>query len=134
MRVTQGWMQDHYGVAVPLPGLLAANIVIFGMLIAAVQFRDLVRPSALVLALGGVTYPLYLLHQNIGYMAIEALSPTAGRWTAAGMVLVGMLATSFFIWRFIETPARKSIVRLLAPLAEPSTWFRRQQKLRQTAA
>jgi peptidoglycan/LPS O-acetylase OafA/YrhL len=132
--VTQAWMQDHYGIAVPLPGLLAANIVMFGMLIAAVNFRDLVRPSALVLALGGVTYPLYLLHQNIGYMAIEALSPTAGRWTAAGVVLVGMLAVSFFVWRLIETPARKSIVRLLASLAEPSTWFHQRQKLRQTAA
>lgn len=134
MGVTQGWMQNHYGVAVPLPGLLAANTVIFGTLIAAVKFRGLVRPSALVLALGGVTYPLYLLHQNVGYIAIEALSPTEGRWTAAGIVVVGMFAVSFLVWRFIETPARKGIVRLLTPLAETAMGSRQEQKPHQTAA
>jgi len=107
MGVTQGWMRDHYGVAVPFAGLIIANAAIHALLWLAVAGRGLLAPSALTLALGGLTYPLYLLHQNVGYLAINRFAPEVGKWAAALLVMVAMLILSWAIWRFVETPARR---------------------------
>jgi peptidoglycan/LPS O-acetylase OafA/YrhL len=64
--------------------------------------------------LGGLTYPLYLLHQNVGYLAIDALAPTAGKWMALAIVVNAMLCASYLIWRYVETPARRRIVAALS--------------------
>ncbi len=79
--------------------------------LAAPQLSRLARVS---FALGGISYPLYLLHQDAGYAILRLrpawISPEAmGLTLAAAMVLIG-----WFIFRFAETPAR----RVLKPLLE----------------
>jgi hypothetical protein len=32
--------------------------------------------------LGGISYPLYLVHQNAGYILINTVEPTIGKWGA----------------------------------------------------
>lgn len=118
LRVTQGWMLEHYGTAVPLPHLIVANVVMHAMLVAAVRFRGLVRPSALTLGLGGLTYPLYLLHQNIGYLAIDAAAPAIGKWAAALLTILVAAAVSWAIWRFVERPSQRALRRTLSPLVD----------------
>lgn len=113
MNVTRDWMLAHYGVAVPVPGLIIANTTIFALLAAAVWWRGAGRESRTILALGGLTYPLYLLHQNIGYIAIDGLVPVAGRWAAVALVIAAMLLVSWAIWRFVETPGRRLARNLL---------------------
>lgn len=117
MTVAQVWMQEHYGQSIPLANLVLANAAIHVLLVGAVLMRGWLRPGATVLALGGITYPLYLLHQHIGYVAIEALAPTLGRWTAAFAVAGAIGVVSLAIWRFVERPARRAIVARLTPLA-----------------
>jgi peptidoglycan/LPS O-acetylase OafA/YrhL len=63
--------------------------------------------------LGGLTYPLYLLHQYIGYVSINALAPHVGKNAAFFVVLAGVLLASFLVWRFIEAPIRKPLIRNL---------------------
>lgn len=124
------WMLEHYGTAVPLIGLIVSNVIIYGLLVMAIRFRSIVAPSPLVLMLGGLTYPLYLLHQHIGYVAIDSFAPDLGAWGAVGAVIVVMLVASWAIWRFIESPARKAIVRIAAPYASAvSRRFAREGKL-----
>jgi peptidoglycan/LPS O-acetylase OafA/YrhL len=118
MTIGQVWMQDHYGVSVPLPQLVLANLIIHGLLIAAVLLRDRLAPSAFILMAGGLTYPLYLLHQHIGYVAINALAPRLGAWSAVLAAILLMLLLSWAVWRFVERPARRGIVALLGPLAD----------------
>lgn len=118
LLILQSWMIAHYATAVSTPALFAANLFIHGLLIAAIHWRSLVPASPGILMLGGLTYPLYLLHQNIGYIAINHLSPLVGKWPAAGLVLGFMLVLSWSVWRFIETPSRRAIVSVLTPLAE----------------
>ena len=120
LTVTQGWMQAHYGTSVPLPGLIVANVVMHGLLIAAVVFRARLKPSTLTLALGGLTYPLYLLHQHIGYVGIDAAAPMLGKWSAAAMITVAIIVISWAIWRFIEAPSQR---RLRAVLVPKATWL-----------
>ncbi|UVK45311.1 acyltransferase [Mesorhizobium sp. AR07] len=105
--VTQRWMLDHYGVAVSTANLVVANVVMHAALIGAVLLRNRVRPSTLTLALGGLTYPLYLLHQNIGYLAINTATPLVGKWFAALGCVALMLSVSWAIWRTCERPAQR---------------------------
>ncbi len=114
----QGWMQVHYGQAVPLTGLVLANITIYGLMLAAIRFNGSIASSPLILMLGGLTYPLYLLHQHIGYIALDAVSPLLGSWGAFAAITAVLLILSWIIWRFIETPARKAIMGFLIPYAD----------------
>ncbi len=99
-----------------MAGLVVASLAMHGMLIAAVLLRAKVSPTRLSLALGGLTYPLYLLHQHIGYVAINTTAPVFGRWLAAALVAAAMLALSWLIWRWIETPLRHRLMRILKPV------------------
>jgi peptidoglycan/LPS O-acetylase OafA/YrhL len=116
LTVTQGWMQAHYGVSLSLAQLLGANIVIHALFVGAVLLRRRIAPTGFILLLGGLTYPLYLLHQNIGYLALNALAPHLGRWPALALVTAAMLAAALFVCRFVEMPARKPLIRVLTGL------------------
>lgn len=118
MTIGQAWMQDHYGVSVPLPSLLIANLFIHALMVAAVALRERVAPTSFILMLGGLTYPLYLLHQHIGYVLLNALAPRIGAWPAVALVTVMVGILSWAVWRFVERPARSRIIRILTPIAD----------------
>ncbi len=113
IRFDQGWMQEHYGMAVSYSALFVANGFVFGIFVGALLVRSIVGASKTVLMLGGLTYPLYLLHQYIGYISLNALSPLVGKNAAFFVVLLAVLLASFLVWRFIETPIRKPLIRAL---------------------
>ncbi|MCB1225280.1 MAG: acyltransferase [Verrucomicrobiales bacterium] len=54
--------------------------------------------------LGGITYPLYVLHNYVGITLMQALSPHLNRWI--NLLLVSFLAclVSWAIWRWYEKP------------------------------
>lgn len=106
----QQWMIAHYGVAVSLPGLAAANLAIFGLVAAALRWGRRMPSTAVLVAFGGMTYPLYLLHQNIGYLAIEQLEPFTGKPAAIASSAFFMVAVSLVVWAYVE-PAGRRIVR-----------------------
>lgn len=118
MTIGQSWMQDHYGVSVPLPHLIAANAVIHAMLVGAVALRDRVAATPTILMLGGLTYPLYLLHQHAGYVFINALASRFGGWGAVAVTTLVVLLASWAVWRFVERPARRWIIKTLSPWAD----------------
>lgn len=116
MGLAKEWMQAHYGVSVPLGALPLANLALFALLIGAVRAGTWFRQSRFAFAVGGLTYPLYLLHQNVGYVAIDHLVPVVGRWAAVGIVTVAMILVAWAVWRFVEPPIRRLIVRTGKPL------------------
>ena len=109
LSVTQQWMLNEYGIAVSQPHLVIANIVMHSLLIGAILLRSHVVPSAMTLALGGLTYPLYLLHQKIGYIAINAAAPLAGKWAAGLGCVALMVLISWAIWQYFERPAQRRV-------------------------
>lgn len=121
MGVTQGWMQAHYGASVPTHHLIVANLVMFGAVLIAIRYSGALRAGSLTLALGGLTYPLYLLHQNVGYVAIDALTPFVGRWAAAALVIFGLVLAAWGIWRLAERPAQWRLKALLTPIVDTMT-------------
>ena len=55
-----------------------------------------------LVALGSITYPLYLIHQVIGYIIIEKLNSYMSPLTVLITVMIGMLAVSWGIARYME--------------------------------
>ena len=120
LPITANWMQQSYGTSLGWTALIAANVVIHLLLPAAIAARRFVPASPLVVMLGGLTYPLYLLHQNIGYVAINALSPIVGASVAALAALLGVGVASWLVWRYVETPGRRATIRFLSRLLSMS--------------
>jgi peptidoglycan/LPS O-acetylase OafA/YrhL len=55
--------------------------------------------------LGAITYPLFLLHQNIGFIAFTYVP--INKYLLLGLLLVVMFAVSYLIYRFVEKPFAK---------------------------
>jgi len=72
------WLRDRDNV---FDDWIVASVCVVSILliIAATRIRRLPINSSLVFAIGGVTYPLYLLHQQLGYTILEWISPVASR-------------------------------------------------------
>ncbi|MGB7454728.1 MAG: hypothetical protein WBM51_03505, partial [Pseudolabrys sp.] len=68
----------------------------------------------------GLTYPLYLLHQFIGYISLNALAPQIGKNAAFLVVLAGMLLASFLVWRFFEKGKPRTPVHCTEPRSKRS--------------
>lgn len=83
---------------------------IYGVFAIALWASRWLAARPVVLAMGGLTYPLYLLHQNAGYTLIERIEPIAGRRMAVCIVLVGMLAVAGLIWRYVEPIGRRLVI------------------------
>ncbi len=112
------WLRGHYHIALDnwvIAGLCVASIALVWL---STRVRRLPLPPALILAIGGLTYPMYLLHQHIGYMLLNRFEGTA---TAAQLIVattLAVMAASWLIWRYIERPAQKWMKRSLNGCAE----------------
>ena len=69
-----------------------------------------------------MTYPMYLIHQNIGYILIESLQPYVGPLVVRALLVGALLAfTTWLIVKFVEQPLAPRIRALLAPKARAPT-------------
>src|SRR5205085_12112845 len=71
-------------------------------------------PPGVIVAIGGLTYPVYLLHQHIGYMLLNRYADQATPALLIVLVMFVILAWSFVIWRVIETPAQRWTKNILS--------------------
>ena len=83
------------------------------------------RVRAWMLGLGGVTYPLYLLHDRLGKSIYDALMPRIGALPLLLTITAAMLTLAYLIHIFLE---RRIADRLKAQLIEAGgmvqRWFR----------
>ncbi len=56
---------------------------------------------------GALTYPLYLIHQNIGFMIFNHFYPAVNRHIVMAGTILGMLVCVYLIQRFVEKPLAK---------------------------
>jgi len=71
-----------------------------------------IKKKRLYFYLGALTYPLYLVHQDIGYILIESLA-SVGKYTALLISLIIVLALSIIVSEFLEKKIRKTLNKLL---------------------
>jgi peptidoglycan/LPS O-acetylase OafA/YrhL len=55
-------------------------------------------------ALGALTYPLYLVHDRVGVVLYNALDGWLDRWTLLALITAAMLALAWLIHRWVERP------------------------------
>lgn len=102
-----------------MPAIAAGAVVVFFVLFLAIQvgwFR--LRPRAWITLAAALSYPLYVVHQNIGYMLSTRLGEI-GVGATLGLVLTfaGVLALSWLINRWIERPLARPLRRAVERLA-----------------
>ena len=107
-------------------GIVAANGAMLIVFALAVHVRHRLRPKPWLFALGALTYPLYLLHQHIGYVALDRLAPALGKHAALGLTIAGVLLLAFVVERFAERPARRALRWLVDALLTPLAPLRRR--------
>jgi peptidoglycan/LPS O-acetylase OafA/YrhL len=81
---------------------LASVAIIF----LATRIRHVPLPSGFVVAAGGLTYPLYLLHMQFGYVLFVRQAPAdAVPWVVA--IVLTMTFLAWAVWRYVERPAQR---------------------------
>jgi peptidoglycan/LPS O-acetylase OafA/YrhL len=97
---------------------LASIAVIF----FATRIRKLPLPAGVILAAGRITYPLYLLHMQIGYTILTAATPVCSveLWTAA--IISGAVMLAWVTWRFVERPAHRWTKDTMTDVATRLGW------------
>lgn len=85
-------------------GLIAGLIVIFFHVIFLLIALEKValKPLAVYSTLGGITYPLYLLHNHSGKLIIDELSNVVPSGLAMVITTAMMLCLSYLVFRYLE--------------------------------
>jgi peptidoglycan/LPS O-acetylase OafA/YrhL len=87
------------------PALVLITGIFVVMVLVAVRRLGWLRWRGLTV-LGGLTYPLYLVHQQLSFPILDAIYPRLNRWVALAVVTAASLAVAFAIYRFAERPAQ----------------------------
>lgn len=98
--------------------LLTAYLVIFGLSMAGALRFVAWRP---LVALGAMSYPLYLVHSNIGYLVIRDMEGRgASASLAIGAAMAVAFALAFLLHHGVEEPARLALRGMLAARRRPT--------------
>ncbi len=111
-----------YDDTLSLPLLAILHVGIYALFLAGIMASRWIPASRTVLALGALTYPLYLVHQQVGYLLIDTLAPSLGDIAAVVLTLAVILAFAYWVSARLEPAARRTLRPLAAPFAA-GTWM-----------
>ncbi|WP_265562371.1 acyltransferase family protein [Sphingomicrobium arenosum] len=86
-------LHDQWGAV----AVVAAGLALF----VAMRSAD-IRGSATTQRLGALTYPLYLLHAQIGYMIFKTWQTPDNRFWMTPLVIAAMIALAYAVNRLVE--------------------------------
>ena len=103
-----------------LSGALAAGLVlgIYALFYAATSPERTRLPVRFLAVAGSLTYPLYLIHQHIGYIAFTRLRGTVNDKALFGLVLAGLVFAAYAVWICVDRPLSKKLRSRLIALAQ----------------
>jgi len=117
----------HTGGSFDVRIVAAICFVSIAIIFLATRIRKLPLPAGLVLAAGGITYPLYLLHMQMGYTILIAAAPVRNveLWTVT--ITFGTVILAWVTWRFIEPSAHRWTKSKMSAFATSLGWSSRPQ-------
>jgi len=97
--------------------IVAGAFILFGLM----SFGKLnVRNTPLLVSLGSLTYPLYLIHARAGRSVIGSLDNFGFKAASIALTIVLVIIVSYLVTRFIEkpiaTPMKSALFSLIRPL------------------
>ncbi|MCW5697745.1 MAG: acyltransferase [Bauldia sp.] len=107
------WLRDHFTVSFSGPVIGGLSIAIVALVGIALLPKRVPLPASVLLAIGGLTYPLYLLHQHIGFIAFNRLDGLASPAVIIIGVTLALIGLSLLIWRYVERPGQRLMKALL---------------------
>ncbi|OLE20151.1 MAG: hypothetical protein AUG49_25875 [Catenulispora sp. 13_1_20CM_3_70_7] len=130
-----GWAYPRW------PMLVACAVFFTLMALVALHKLEWVRWRALA-TVGALTYPLYLLHQVIGFTLIAYLHRHLSFWPTVGLAAVAILLLCHLVQRFVERPLQRllknglkhSLEAMRQADAEAATTRRRRSPIPHQAA
>jgi peptidoglycan/LPS O-acetylase OafA/YrhL len=122
--LTAGAAAAHHSVGRAPPSIFEASVVIgLVTLFFALMLLIAVRRTGFVgrrnwLAIGALTYPLYLIHQNVGYMIFNAAYPAINPHVLLWGTLALMIGAAYVVHRWVERPLSTALKRGLTRLMD----------------
>ncbi|WP_426128304.1 acyltransferase family protein [Pararhizobium sp. PWRC1-1] len=115
------WFEDTYSVALSRPVITTIVVVSIAAFIFLTRLSISARYWSVLGILGGATYSFYLVHQNIGYIAITELLDVVPPFSALTMASTGLVAFSILFHLAVERRLNPTIKkRLLLLMAKPN--------------
>ncbi|NOV25879.1 acyltransferase [Cupriavidus necator] len=114
------YVETHYETW--LNGWYVAAILVFGAIILVVDtLYDLVPRSlsSFAAVAGGVTYPLYLLHQNIGYTILNEIFSHRNRWVGLALTVAAVFVLAVAVYYLFDRPVRRYLMTRGSSLRDP---------------
>ena len=108
------------------PWIVAAIcLVAITAIFLATRIRRVPIPARVLLAIGGLTYPLYLLHLKLGYVILESNLLHHSSIANAAAIVVSIFILSWGVWRYVERPAQGWTKATLTHIATRIGWSAR---------
>ena len=111
------WQRAHFQVAYDDRIQAALALAVIATVGLGLRVRRVPLPTSVIVGIGGVTYPLYLLHQNIGYMVFNTVGGRISPTPLIGLTAAAMIVLAWLVWRYIERPGQRLLKRLLSRIA-----------------
>ncbi|WP_170839558.1 acyltransferase family protein [Micromonospora halophytica] len=113
IAVSRLWTEiKTYSTSEFLPAAACVTVFFVAMALIAHGWSDRIRWRWLTTA-GALTYPLYLLHAQIGLTVIAAARPYLPAWVLLGATIVGLLLLAYLVHRLVERPVARRLRRAL---------------------
>jgi peptidoglycan/LPS O-acetylase OafA/YrhL len=100
---------ELYGIHRSTSGLALIGPIAISCVALCVMLPAFPIRPAVAIGIGGLTYPLYLLHQHIGYAVFTRFGRVHDRWLVGTTLIAILLFASWLIAAFFEPTARRYI-------------------------
>lgn len=95
---------------------IAVSALIMGVVAWGIFGKQIQKGTGLLVTLGGISYPLYLIHQEIGYAVFRHLAFLEQPLLLALTMTLLMIALAWLIHVFGETPLRRLLQAVFGPI------------------
>jgi peptidoglycan/LPS O-acetylase OafA/YrhL len=116
------WLQANYLYAAEWNlGISLLKTIGFLFLINMAVRAEPVMQRSVTTVMGGMSYPLYLLHSSLGFVLFHQLDGRVDRWTALALAYAMALSLAYLVARFIEPAGRELVQTLSSTLVNART-------------
>lgn len=98
-------------------GLIYAAMLSFFTLLNVDRFRSISLPRAQ--DIGGMTYPIYLIHAHFGYMALNQFATPENQVLVYALLLIVVVSLSWILWYVVEVRQANFWHRLFSFTVKP---------------